>query len=114
MPNSLRQPTDSPVTSPGRSSRDVKQFAVTFACELVGHEVQFGWHEVVSGLDRPEAVPYAEQVVCSGIGMPHCAVQISPNGQAGWENCPRMRRLMLRLHNAVEFARDGAARKPVG
>lgn len=116
MQNSLCQPTHtSPALAPGRSSRDVKQYTVTFACNLVGADVQFGWNEVAGTGDAAGSIPHAERVICSGIGRTLCAVRNTPEGQTGWENCPRMQRLALRLRNAVQFARDQPpAGKPPG
>jgi len=107
MQNSPSQPIhSSPALRPGRVARDVKQFTVTFACNLVGADVQFGWNEVAGAGDEAGSIPHAEQVICSGIGQPLCAVCSTPEAQTGWENCPRMQRLALRLRNAVQLARD--------
>ncbi len=107
MQNSLWLPNvPSPALAPGGSSRDVKQFTVTFACNLVGADVQFGWNEVAGASDDAGSIPHAEQVICSGIGRPLCAVRNNPDGQTGWENCPRMQRLALRLRNAVQLTHD--------
>lgn len=101
MTDSLHQPNCSPVKSSRRSAGEVKKFTVTFDCERVGGEVEFGWTEVVASLESAGTLPRAERLICSGLKLALCPVRSAPSGPAAWDQCPRMQRLAARLGEAI-------------
>lgn len=104
MPAASPNPTDKPPTSEpsGRAaararSADERKFAISFACQLVQQKVQFRWTEIAEGEEAGLERLQLASLTCSGIGKNGCPVQPQSLNLAAWKQCPRIKKLTIRL-----------------
>lgn len=96
------------VSTRPRYGDDVRKFEIAFPCARVDRTVEFRWTERSTVGDAAEQDMALLRLDCSHLGAPGCPVSNGTTQLAGWKDCPRVKKLTIRLGSALRHVSEAS------